>query len=115
MNDERPEAIRLQDNPSIETQLALIVQAVNRMARNQIEHDYVLRELRDQVRTQNGNVAHIMGWQDIHNDHHGRDDMNIARRIAPVLGWRVFAGAVALGAGLASIIGVVIQITLRLS
>ncbi len=114
MNDE-PESIRLQDNPSIETQLALIVQALNRLTRSQVEDRGVLRELRDQVRTQNGNVTHIQDWQNIHNDHHGRDDMNIARRIAPVLGWRVFAGAVALGAGLASIIGLVIQLTLRLS
>lgn len=87
MNDE-PEALRLHDNPSVETQLALVVQALNRLTRAQIEDRNVLRELRDQVRTQNGNVAHLLESQqhisvrqDMHDEHHGSGDVHIALRL----------------------------------
>ena len=87
MNDEDA-ILRLHDNPSIETQLALVVQALNRVTRGQAEDRNVLRELRDQVRTQNGNVAHLMEAQqhisvrqDMHDEHHGKGDIHIAERL----------------------------------
>lgn len=87
MNDD-PDGLRLHDNPSIETQLALVVQALNRVTRGQVEDRNVLRELRDQVRTQNGNVAHLMESQhhistrqDLHDEHHGKGDIHIAERL----------------------------------
>src|SRR6185436_10323752 len=71
-----------------ETQLALVVQALNRLTRAQNEDRQVLIQVRDQVRTQNGNVAHLLEAQqhisvrqDIHDEHHGRGDIHIAERL----------------------------------
>lgn len=87
MSDE-PEALRLHDNPSLETQLALVVQALNRLTRAQNEDRQVMIQLRDQVLTQNGNVAHLLESQqhisvrqDIHDEHHGKGDIHIAERL----------------------------------
>lgn len=68
--------------------MALVVQALNRLSKGQVEDRSVLRELRDQVRTQNGNVAHLLESQqhisvrqDMHDEHHGRGDIHIAERL----------------------------------
>jgi hypothetical protein len=101
----------LNDNPSDHDVLITLVERMNQYISNT---NATLRRLEDKVDTMGhlrGDVDRALLWQSTHDQHHGLDDSAIARRIGPVLGWRVFAGAVALGAALASIIGVVITVS----
>lgn len=113
MNErERP---LLHDNPSLETQVALVIQRLSDYMASDREWKARMETKVDTALHLRSDVDRVLRWQELHDAHHGVDDEGIARRIGPGLGWKVVAGAVALGAGLASVIGVIIQITLRLS
>lgn len=111
MND-RP---LLHDNPSMETQLALVIQRLSDYITNDREWKQRMETKVDTALHLRSDVERALRWQELHDAHHGTDDDGIARRIGPGLGWKALAGAVALGATLASVIGVIVQITLRLS
>ncbi len=106
--NERP---LLGDNPSDHDVLIIAVQKMNSYIETT---NSTLRRLEDKVDSVlilRSEVERVLRWQDNHDRHHGPDDEAIAKRIGPVLGWRVFAGAVALGAGLASVVGLMIQLS----
>lgn len=112
MNEHRP---LLSDNPSTETQLALVVQRLSDFMVNDRDWKQRFDAKVDAALHLRSDVERALRWQEQHDIHHGTDDEAIAHRIGPGLGWKVIAGAVALGAGMASIVGVVVQITLRVS
>lgn len=76
---------QLSDNPSLETQVALVVQALD----TYMAHDHqwkertttLLDDLVKQVRTQNGNVARLTSRGDDHDRWHGSSDEKIATRV----------------------------------
>ncbi len=106
--NERP---LLGDNPSDHDVLIIAVQKMNSYIETT---NSTLRRLEDKVDSVlilRSEVERVLRWQENHDRHHGLDDEAIAKRIGPVLGWRVFAGAIALGAAMASIIGFLIQLS----
>lgn len=129
MNDPR---LFLSDNPSVETQIALIVKTLGDVFRS-------LDRIEKKVDQVNGSVAGVTERQNDHDVHHGPRDANITERLlnhderlinqaATIAAlttqqhderviksvhqdqWKLLAGAVGLGAAIATILNAAIPL-----
>ncbi len=112
MTNDRP---RLGDSPSLETQVALTVQNLATFIENNREWQQRIERMLQDALNLVAEFEKVQQWVHMHDRWHGPDDEALIRRIMPVVGWKLVGGGVIIGAALATIIGVVVQITLRLS
>ena len=112
MSNERP---RLGDSPSLETQVALTVQNLASFIENNREWQKRIERMLQDALNLAADFEKVQQWVSMHDRWHGQDDEALIRRIMPVVGWKLVGGGVVIGAAIATIIGVAVQVTLKLS
>ena len=112
MSNERP---LLGDRPTLETQVALTQQALTQYMESDREWKKRIEKMLQEALDLAVEYEKIQQWVLMHDRWHGPDDEALIRRIMPVVGWKLVGGGVIIGAGLATIVGVAVQLTLRLS
>ncbi len=112
MTQERP---RLGDNPSWETRAALTEQALENYIFNTRDILNRMEKKIDAALTLAAQVEKIQEWMNLHDRWHGADDEHLVKRILPSIGWKLIGGGIIFGAALATIVGIVVQVTLNLS
>ncbi len=112
MSNERP---MLGDRPSLETQVALTVQNLATYIETDREWKRRIEEMIKEALNVVTEYEKLREWIAMHDRWHGADDEALIRRIMPVVGWKLVGGGVVIGAAIATIIGVAVQVTLKLS